>query len=30
MELLAEQGVPLPPCNPDPIVTIRNDRTEAA
>jgi predicted RNase H-like HicB family nuclease len=30
MELLAEQGLPVPPRNPEPIVTIRNERTEAA
>src|SRR6185437_14752576 len=30
MELLAEQGLPTPPRNPEPIVTIRNERKEAA
>ena len=30
MELLAEQGLPVPSRNPDPIVMIRNERTEAA
>jgi predicted RNase H-like HicB family nuclease len=30
MQILAERGLPVPPCNPDPIVTIRNGRTEAA
>jgi predicted RNase H-like HicB family nuclease len=30
MELLAEQGLTVPPRNPDPVVTIRNERTEAA
>jgi predicted RNase H-like HicB family nuclease len=24
-ELLAEQGLPVPPRNPDPVVTIRNE-----
>lgn len=28
--LLAEQGLPVPPHNPDPIVTICNERQEAA
>jgi predicted RNase H-like HicB family nuclease len=30
LELLAEQGLPIPPCNPDPVVTLRNERKEAA
>jgi predicted RNase H-like HicB family nuclease len=30
LELLVEQGLPVPPANPDPIVTIRNERQEAA
>jgi predicted RNase H-like HicB family nuclease len=30
MELLAEKGLPVPPPNPDPIVTICNERKEAA
>lgn len=30
MEFLAEQGLPVPPCNPDPVVTIRNQQPEAA
>jgi predicted RNase H-like HicB family nuclease len=30
VELLAEQGLPVPPPNPDPVVTIRNERQEAA
>ena len=30
VESLAEQGLPIPPSNPDPVVTIRNGRTEAA
>jgi len=25
LELLAEQGLPVPPQNPDPVVTIRNE-----
>jgi predicted RNase H-like HicB family nuclease len=29
-ELLAEQGLPVPARNPGPIVTIRNERKEAA
>jgi hypothetical protein len=29
LELLAEQLLPIPPRNPDPVVTIRNERTEA-
>jgi len=28
-ELLAEQGLPIPPRNPDPVVTIRNEQKEA-
>lgn len=30
VELLAQQGLPVPPQNPDPVVTIRNERNEAA
>jgi predicted RNase H-like HicB family nuclease len=30
VELLAERGLPVPPRNPEPIVTIYNERTEAA
>jgi predicted RNase H-like HicB family nuclease len=30
VESLAEQGLPIPSPNPDPVVTIRNKRTEAA
>ena len=30
MELLAEQGLPIPPGNPEPVVTIRNERKGAA
>lgn len=30
MELLTEQGLPVPPRNPDPVVIIRNERMEAA
>jgi hypothetical protein len=26
LELLAEQGLPIPSPNPDPVVTIRNER----
>ena len=29
LELLAEQQLPIPPQNPDPIVTIRNQKKEA-
>ena len=29
VELLADQGLPIPPRNPDPIVTIRNEQTHA-
>jgi len=29
VELLAEQGLPIPPQNPDPVVTIRNEPNEA-
>ena len=29
VELLAEQGLPIPLQNPDPMVTIRNERKEA-
>lgn len=30
VELLAEQGLQVPPRTPEPIVTIRNERKEAA
>ena len=30
LELLAEQHLPIPPRNPDPVVTIRNERKGAA
>jgi len=30
LELLAEQGLPIPPRNPEPIVTIRNEHKGAA
>jgi hypothetical protein len=30
VELLAEQGLPAPPRNPQPIVMIRNEPKEAA
>jgi predicted RNase H-like HicB family nuclease len=30
LELLAEHGLPVPPHNPDPVVTIRNECPEAA
>lgn len=29
-ELLAEQGLPVPPRNPEPIVTLRNEQKGAA
>jgi predicted RNase H-like HicB family nuclease len=29
LELLAEQGLPIPPANPDPVVTIRNEQKQA-
>jgi len=29
VDLLAEQGLPIPPQNPDPVVTIRNEQKEA-
>jgi predicted RNase H-like HicB family nuclease len=29
LELLAEQGLQIPPPNPDPVVTIRNERKQA-
>jgi predicted RNase H-like HicB family nuclease len=29
VELLAERGLPIPPRNPDPIVTIRNEQKKA-
>ncbi len=29
-ELLAEQQLPIPPRNPDPVVTIRNQKQENA
>jgi predicted RNase H-like HicB family nuclease len=28
LELLAEQQLPIPPKNPDPVVTIRNEQKE--
>jgi hypothetical protein len=28
VELLAEQKLPIPPRNPDPIVTIRNEKKD--
>jgi predicted RNase H-like HicB family nuclease len=30
LEVLAAQNLPIPPRNPDPVVTIRNERKEAA
>jgi predicted RNase H-like HicB family nuclease len=30
VEPLAEQGLPIPPRNPEPVVTIRNERHEEA
>jgi hypothetical protein len=30
IELLAEQPLPVPPRNPDPVVTIRNENKGAA
>jgi predicted RNase H-like HicB family nuclease len=30
LELLADQGLPVPPRNPEPVVTIRNERKGAA
>jgi predicted RNase H-like HicB family nuclease len=30
VELLAEQQLPIPPRNHDPVVTIRNEKKEAA
>jgi hypothetical protein len=30
LALLTEQGLPIPPRNPDPVVTIRNEGQEAA
>ncbi len=30
LELLAERGLPIPPRNPEPVVTIRNERKGAA
>ncbi|HEY7311245.1 MAG TPA: hypothetical protein VH643_17925 [Gemmataceae bacterium] len=30
LDLLAEQGLPAPPRNPEPVVTIRNERKGAA
>ena len=30
VELLVEHGLPVPPQNPDPVVTIRNEQKEAA
>ena len=29
LELLVEQRLPIPPRNPDPVVTIRNEKKEA-
>jgi predicted RNase H-like HicB family nuclease len=29
-ELLTEQGLPVPPHNPEPVVAIRNERKEAS
>jgi predicted RNase H-like HicB family nuclease len=29
VELLREQHLPVPPANPDPVITIRNERKEA-
>ena len=29
LEVLAEQKLPIPPPNPDPVVTIRNEQREA-
>ncbi len=29
VELLVERGLPVPPANPDPVVTIRNEQKEA-
>jgi predicted RNase H-like HicB family nuclease len=29
VELLHEQGLPIPPLNSDPVVTIRNEQNEA-
>ena len=29
IELLAEQQLPIPPDNPDPVVTIRNQKKES-
>jgi predicted RNase H-like HicB family nuclease len=30
VETLAEQGLPIPPCSPDPVVTIRNEKKAGA
>ncbi len=30
VELLAEKQLPIPPMNPDPVVTIRNQKEESA
>jgi predicted RNase H-like HicB family nuclease len=30
VDLLIEHGMPVPPANPDPVVSIRNEHTEAA
>jgi predicted RNase H-like HicB family nuclease len=30
LELLAEQNLPIPAPNPDPVVTIRNEKRETA
>jgi predicted RNase H-like HicB family nuclease len=29
VEMLREQQLPIPPINPDPVITIRNERKEA-
>lgn len=28
LELLAQQQLPIPPQNPDPVITIRNEKTD--
>ena len=30
VDLLAEQRLPIPPVNPDPVVTIRNEKKEGS
>jgi predicted RNase H-like HicB family nuclease len=30
VELLGQRNLPIPPANPDPTVTVRNERTAAA